>query len=170
MKTQELNENQNKTLLDIHAAFELGNQPSMGDFNVRTLKALCRRGYISLADNTISLTDGSEVQAEYDNRDEDKESKLMRSELAETMSQYRHGYEDDRCGDKVSNILKSINPEDVLHVTERLVNLAPGTLDVRYSSLNNGQRRMNAGNLIRGAISRGEIIEDDIIQAVKMIK
>lgn len=167
-KMKDLNDNQNATLTDITTAINNGETPSMGDFNVRTLKALCKRGYISLADNTISLSNGeapAPKSAPVVEDDDSEDGEPKRSSLAETMAKYRAKYKDSKCGDSVSNMLGSLLPADVMVVAEHLLDLEAGTLVERYSSLNNGQMKMNASNLIRGAINRGDITEDDVTNA-----
>jgi len=59
-------------------------------------------------------------------------------------------------GDAVATVLAGLSPDQTCHLAEMLKEMASGELVARYSHLNPGQRRMNAGNLIRGAIKRGD--------------
>ena len=67
-------------------------------------------------------------------------------------------------GDLVAKLLRDHGPAEVVALAERLLGLDCGELAEKYALLNPGQKRMNAGNRIRGAIKRGEITEDQCLE------
>jgi hypothetical protein len=64
-------------------------------------------------------------------------------------------------GDPVAQALRGKTEIEVMDLAERVLQGA-GDLKVKYGHLNKGQQRMNAGNLIRNAIKRGEIKVKDL--------
>ena len=50
---------------------------------------------------------------------------------------------------------------------EKLKKLDPGTLATRYADRNPGAKRMNAGNIIRGCVKRGDATKKDVVAALK---
>lgn len=57
-------------------------------------------------------------------------------------------------GDGVASLLAGKSPANTLTYVESAMGLHPGSLADRYSHLNPGMRRMNAGNLLRGHLRR----------------
>ena len=70
-------------------------------------------------------------------------------------------------GDDVALVLRGASPETVMRAAERLKGLDPGTLTTRYKDRNNGAKRMNAGNIIRGCVKRGDKTTAEIKKAIK---
>jgi hypothetical protein len=68
--------------------------------------------------------------------------------------------------DDVAKALCTKAPEEVVKLASKLLGL---DLATRYEKLNPGQRRMNCGNLIRGAIRKGtvQMTEDGQFHASK---
>jgi hypothetical protein len=70
-------------------------------------------------------------------------------------------------GDPVALALRGSSPEAVMVAAEKLKELAPGTLATRYAERNAGAKRMNAGNIIRGCVKRGDATQADVAKALK---
>lgn len=84
---------------------------------------------------------------------------------SEQLRAYKAGYETYQApngslsmdnGDELALILRGASPETVMRAAEKLKGLEPGTLATRYADRNNGAKRMNSGNVIRGFIKRGD--------------
>lgn len=74
--------------------------------------------------------------------------------LAATMARYRAGYVDGKsCGDNVASRLAGMSLDAVLAEASALCG---EDLAVRYAHLNNGQKRMTAGNRIRSAAKKAQ--------------
>lgn len=95
---------------------------------------------------------------------------------SEQLRKYKAGYETYQLvsgslsmdnGDKVALILRGASPEAVMVTAEKLKGLEPGTLALRYIDRNNGAKRMNAGNIIRGCIKRGDTNNSGVRTAIK---
>ena len=95
---------------------------------------------------------------------------------SEQMRKYKAGYETYQgpngnlsmdCGDEVALILRGASPEAVMRAAEKLKQLEPGTLATRYIDRNEGAKRMNSGNIIRGCVKRGDATSKDVIAAIK---
>lgn len=69
-------------------------------------------------------------------------------------------------GDSVASILEAKTPEQVMRAAEIVLKLADGELFAKYGHLNNGQKRMNAGNRIRAAHKRGDLRLEDLEMAM----
>jgi len=65
-------------------------------------------------------------------------------------------------GDTVAQFLEGMAPTDVLRIAEDLLGLKTGELAERYINMGAGHQRMNAGNLIRFAIKRGDLTAKDL--------
>ena len=65
--------------------------------------------------------------------------------------------------DQVATALRGLEPKQVVAAAERILGLTEGELWAKYESLNPGQQRMNAGNRIRGAIKRGDVVADEVL-------
>lgn len=63
-------------------------------------------------------------------------------------------------GDAAALKLRGASPEVVMAAAEKLRGLEPGTLTERYAARNNGAKRMNAGNIIRGCLNRDKTLQD----------
>lgn len=59
-------------------------------------------------------------------------------------------------GDPIAVLLEGRSPEEVMSIVEGKLGLGKGALVEKYAKLNPGQKRMNAGNLLRNAVKRGE--------------
>jgi hypothetical protein len=70
-------------------------------------------------------------------------------------------------GDEVALILRGASPEAVMGAAEKLKGLAPGTLTTRYADRNQGAKRMNSGNIIRGCVKRGDATVAAVKAAIK---
>ena len=72
-------------------------------------------------------------------------------------------------GDEVANTLAGTDADTVVAAAERLLGFAQGELASKYANLNVGQKRMNAGNRIRGAVKRGDVTPDEVAAAIAAI-
>ena len=70
-------------------------------------------------------------------------------------------------GDEIALILRGASPEAVMGAAEKLKGLEPGTLTTRYVDRNQGAKRMNSGNIIRGCVKRGDTTIDQVKSAIK---
>lgn len=71
------------------------------------------------------------------------------------------------CDDEVAQALRGSSPEAVMAAAEKLRGLEPGTLTARYIDRNQGAKRMNSGNIIRGCVKRGETDAKGVLAAIK---
>lgn len=101
---------------------------------------------------------------------------LGKKPMNEILNAYRKGYEDSktpngraskRCGDELSVLLTGLDGDDAIRLAEKLLALEEGLLWTKYESLNEGQRRMNAGNRIRGGLKREDITIANVKAAIK---
>lgn len=95
---------------------------------------------------------------------------------SEQMRAYKSGYETYQApngnlsmdnGDEVALALRGSSPEAVMRAAEKLKKLDPGTLTTRYADRNQGAKRMNSGNIIRGCVKRGDATSKDVVAALK---
>ena len=95
---------------------------------------------------------------------------------SEQMRAYKGGYETYQAangnlsmdnGDEVALALRGSSPEAVMAAAEKLKGLEPGTLALRYADRNQGAKRMNSGNIIRGCVKRGEKTAKEVAEALK---
>jgi hypothetical protein len=95
---------------------------------------------------------------------------------SEQMKRYKGGYETYQGpsgnlsmdnGDPIALILRGASPEAVMAAAEKLKGLEPGTLATRYIDRNNGAKRMNSGNVIRGCVKRGDVTIAAVTKAIK---
>ncbi|MCK5609672.1 hypothetical protein KAR91_47805 [Candidatus Pacearchaeota archaeon] len=109
------------------------------------------------------------TEANYDEDDEEG------GKMSKTLSKYAEGYEPSLCasgrkslntGDKIAHLLAGLEPLAVIQAAESVLGLEDGELLERYEHLNNGQQRMNAGNLIRSAFKRGEVTVTAVKKAI----
>ncbi len=97
---------------------------------------------------------------------------------AAQLARYKGGYEATvsssgnaslHNGDDVALTLSGTTPAAIVTAAELLLGLEAGSLTERYANLNEGQRRMNAGNRIRGAHKRGDVTCDQIAAAIAAV-
>ncbi len=95
---------------------------------------------------------------------------------SEQLRAYKAGYETYQApngnlsmdnGDEVALALRGASPEAVMAAAEKLKGLEPGTLATRYIDRNQGAKRMNSGNIIRGCVKRGDVKPGDVTKAIK---
>jgi len=95
---------------------------------------------------------------------------------SEQLRAYKAGYETYQApngnlsmdnGDEVALALRGSSPEAVMRAAEKLKGLEPGTLATRYIDRNPGAKRMNAGNVIRGCVKRGDATPAAVTKALK---
>jgi len=70
-------------------------------------------------------------------------------------------------GDEVAALLQALSPDETCAVADHLFGEFPGTHFAKYQGLNNGSRRMNAGNRIRALIKRGTKTIADLEAAIR---
>ena len=70
-------------------------------------------------------------------------------------------------GDPIALALRGSSPEAVMAAAEKLKGLEPGQLTERYRDRNQGAKRMNSGNIIRGCVKRGDKTVKDVTEALK---
>lgn len=95
---------------------------------------------------------------------------------SEQMKKYKAGYETYQAangnlsmdnGDEVALALRGSSPEAVMAAAEKLKGLEAGTLATRYANRNQGAKRMNSGNIIRGCVKRGDATQAQVVAALK---
>ncbi len=100
-----------------------------------------------------------------------KEKRSMAATLKKHRSNYVHtdGYAglSINNGDDVAQMLRMFEPDRVVRIAEIVLSMKKGELAARYQKLNNGQRRMNAGNRIRAAYKKGLVTKTAITKAAK---
>lgn len=93
--------------------------------------------------------------------------------MTKHITPYREGYTTARtstgrktkiCNDPLSIMLLALTPIEVITLAENLLD-RDGLKD-KYQNLNEGQKRMNAGNLIRNAIKREEMTTEEVEDAI----
>lgn len=113
-------------------------------------------------------------QAKQDPQETEVEGTPKRSK-SEQLRAYKAGYETYQAangnlsmdnGDEVALALRGSSPEAVMAAAEKLRKLEPGTLATRYANRNQGAKRMNAGNVIRGCVKRGDATVKDVMKAL----
>lgn len=115
--------------------------------------------------NTIE-NDAIEATAE-EQAEEQAEPLTMSKTMAKHRAKYvatasASGRKSLHNGDELAKVLEYKDHNAVVAAAEQLLELETGTLATKYAKLNNGQKRMNAGNRIRGALKRGEITIEEI--------
>lgn len=68
--------------------------------------------------------------------------------------------------DQVAEAIRGLTPEQVCAVADQVKGVKAGTYEARYASLNVGQRRMNAGNVIRAAVKNCEVLIEQLMAIV----
>ena len=101
---------------------------------------------------------------------------LGKRPMNEILNDYRKEYEDSttpqgraskRCGDELSILLTGLDADTAIRIAETVLALEEDMLLEKYASLNEGQRKMNAGNRIRGGLKREDITIKDVKAAMK---
>ena len=115
---------------------------------------------VEIGDKAKIVADGNEHSVAWSSLELVATTKTM----AGTLKAARAGYEDGVCcGDQLALALKSTP----LEVTTQLATWVVGKGDwdamAAYGHLNNGQIRMNSGNKIRGALKRGDIAAELVL-------
>jgi len=96
--------------------------------------------------------------------------------LSNTMKEYRQKYTKAtgyngaatvNNGDDLAEVLLKLDPQEVVALAEKVLDLPEDELWNKYSHLNNGQKRMNAGNKLRFALKKGTITIKDIKKAAR---
>ena len=106
---------------------------------------------------------------------EEAEASTPKLSQSEQLRKYKAGYETYATatglsmdnGDPIALALRGSSPETVMRAAEKLQGLDPSTLATKYKDLNNGAKRMNAGNQIRGFERRGDKTVAQIIKVLK---
>ncbi|HCG9599646.1 TPA: hypothetical protein NJ755_003751 [Vibrio parahaemolyticus] len=98
--------------------------------------------------------------------DSDQNPKSMSGAFQSRRAKYK---ETDGCGDELQLFLKGFAPSDVIAIAEHLLGLSSGELSKRYEHLNNGQKRMNAGNRIRSLVKKEEKTIDDVRRSAEAV-
>lgn len=116
------------------------------------------------------LTDIDTDDVELDEEDEGQHTKM-----GKTLAKYRKNYKPMVAasgrkslsnGDELASVLEYKDHDQVVALAEVVLGLRTGELMEKYQHLNNGSKRMNAGNRIRGALKRGDITIEDIKKAL----
>lgn len=107
-------------------------------------------------------------QLESDDDAEDETGSKMAKALnkargAYTKSVASSGKKSLHNGDPIATLLAGCEPIEVCQLADLVCEEPIGTHDAKYSHLNQGQQRMNAGNKIRGRIKRNEILAETVI-------
>lgn len=125
------------------------------------------RGWIALdngkkvrAKKIAQILPQDEPEPEPEDEDEDEEGPI-RSNLATQIERFRENYsastgpggrKSQSNHDAIANALEGLEPEEVMAIAEKLLDLEPGFLMAKYGHLNRGQQRMNTGNRLRSAL------------------
>ena len=70
-------------------------------------------------------------------------------------------------GDAIATLLLNLTLDEVAFLADEVKEVAIGTHKAKYSHLNNGQIRMNCGNVVRGAIKRGTKTVEEITELAR---
>lgn len=73
-------------------------------------------------------------------------------------------------GDDIASILRGMSPDQVCSVADAVKDQPDGFHVIKYAKLNNGQIRMNSGNVIRGAMSSGTHTIEDIKAIIARVR
>ena len=97
------------------------------------------------------------IEGTLEDQEQDTISELEEARRMKIPSEYRASYgQDQHCGDELALALKEINIAELGYVAKQN-NLVDKWES--WSHLNNGQKRMNLGNVLRGRLKRGERVE-----------
>jgi hypothetical protein len=70
-------------------------------------------------------------------------------------------------GDAIAQLLRGADISNILRAADRLTGKEDGYHASRYAARNHGAKRMNAGNVIRGAARRDELTLAQVKDALK---
>lgn len=124
------------------------------------------KGWYTLSDGTKAR--GKDLTALEDEPEEDEEG--TRS-MAKTLSKYREKYTTGvtaegrkslNNGDDIAELLEGMDAMAVMKMAEQLCGLEAGELVAKYEHLNNGAKRMNAGNRIRAFAKRENLSVEEV--------
>ena len=129
------------------------------------------KGWVKLdTGKSVRATSIKDVEdIEHDTEDDEDEVYSM----ANHINKYRSTYETTRnwkgnktkvTGDDLSHRLLALTPDEVVELASNL--LDRDDLHAKYFKLNPGQRRMNAGNLIRNAMKREDLTFEEVVDAI----
>lgn len=123
--------------------------------------------------HTVVLEDGTTVKGRakqltsYDaDADLGTDDETSKQSLAKTIAKYRDGYVPTIAaggkkslsnGDDLALFMAGMEPAQVCQLADQLLAVPSGFHAAKYSHLNRGQQRMNAGNRIRAAAKRGDV-------------
>ena len=108
------------------------------------------------------------LAAEPEEEEELTQAQAMSRKLREARQRYEvtvaaSGNASADNADVIAQALRGLEPKQVVAAAERILGMTEGELWAKYERLNPGQQRMNAGNRIRGAIKRGDVVADEVI-------
>ncbi|WP_394144929.1 hypothetical protein [Vibrio atypicus] len=106
------------------------------------------------------------VESEEVAKDTQQNPKNMSGAFQSRRAKYK---DTDGCGDELQLFLKGFAPSDVIAIAEHLLGFSSGELSKRYEQLNNGQKRMNAGNRIRTLVKKKERTLDDVRHSAEAV-
>ena len=138
----------------------------------------------TIAKGWIALDDGTKIRAkavisvvEGDDEEGDDEEGEAESKMAKQIKKYREGYNHAtdysgratlNTGDELADLLTALDPEQVMLLAMNVIFECPDLIS-KYANLNNGSKRMNAGNRIRAAIKNGDLKLSEIKAGQKAI-
>jgi hypothetical protein len=113
---------------------------------------------------------------------EEKAELTVGQQMSATLRKHRGAYKATKAasgnksldnGDPIATMLRGLLPEQVVALAQAILVPNEGEaipdLGAKYAHLNKGQRRMNAGNLIRNANKRGELSKTAIKAGIKAL-
>jgi len=111
------------------------------------------------------------IEQELDEEDEEDNRQTMSQTLKKYSQMYvkaqsYSGRKSLVSDNDLSAALAGLDPATVIHFAEKILGFPEGELLTKYAHLNPGQKRMTAGNRLRAAIKRGDLTEEDVIQAI----
>ena len=121
---------------------------------------------------------GNEPNAKEETTPTDAPTRKEKRSMAETLRKHRGKYAHTdgyngvsiNNGDDTAQMLRMCEPDRVVRVAEIVLDLEKGSLAERYAKLNNGQRRMNAGNRIRAALKKKTVTKTALKRAITATK
>ena len=142
----------------------------------KTLDDIKQNSDSSNSPSSDSPSSNSPDGSDEDSTDEAKPHPSLAQAIKERRDRYQvhvvNGKKSVNNGDAVALALAPLDPDQVVELAERLLfpDEPSGSLAARYSHLNPGQRRMNAGNRIRAAVKKGVITLDEIRDEISTIQ
>lgn len=119
------------------------------------------------AKQVIEVVGHDDTDVEEDDDNYSMAHHLQRYREAYTTVKNASGGKSKICNDELSQMLSWSTPDFVVSIAEHVL----GRSDIvdKYAGLNEGQKRMSAGNLIRNAMKRGDIVIDDVRKSAKAV-